>query len=74
MGCFEEMSPNSKQIINRAMDREKSLRMSVRLETTHLSLPLSGQLVGHFGPVVFPFPLHVFDSGHDLPPGRAIAA
>jgi len=74
MGRFEEMPPNPKQIVNRAMGGKKLLRMPMRLETTHLSFPLSGRLARHLGPVVFPFPLRVFDSGRNLPAGCAKAA
>ena len=49
----EMMTCNSEQVVNRALDREKSLNLCRRFEATHLAFLLPGALVGTFSPVVF---------------------
>ncbi len=53
---FEMMTSNSEQIVNRAVDREKSLNLCRRLEATHLVFLLPGVLVRDFRSVVFVAP------------------
>ncbi len=42
---FEMMPCNSEQVVNRAVYREKSLRLSRRFESTHLAFLLPGGVV-----------------------------
>ncbi len=52
VGRADEVSPDSEQVRDDAMDREESLRLAGRLEPAHLSLSLSSRLMRDFGPVV----------------------
>ena len=49
---FEVMMRHSEQVLNRAVDREKSLGLSRRLEATHPAFLLPGVLVRDFSSVV----------------------
>ncbi len=53
---FEMMTCNSEQVVNRAVDREKSLNLCRRFESTHLAFLLPGVLVRDFRSVVFVLP------------------
>ncbi len=46
------MPSDPEEIQDDSVDRQESLRLSDGLEPWHLSLPLSGWLVGDFGPIV----------------------
>jgi hypothetical protein len=50
------MTCNSEQVVNRAVDRQKSLGLSRRFEAKHLPFPLPGVLVGDFNAVIFVLP------------------
>ncbi len=56
MDRLEMMPSYSKQIVNRAVDREKSLHLSRRFEATHLAFLLPGVLVGDFSSIVLVLP------------------
>ena len=56
MNRFEMMTGHSEQVMNRAVDGEKSLHLSRRFEATHLAFLLSGVLVRHFSSVVLVLP------------------
>ena len=45
MGRFEPVSPHSEKIQNDTMHGKEKLRLSWRLEPSHLSFPLPGWLV-----------------------------
>ena len=48
----QEVAADTKEILDRAVHREKPLRVGSRFEPAHLTLPLPGRLVGNFRPVV----------------------
>ena len=52
MHCAEKMAPISKQVIHTGMDGQEALRLATRFESSHLSLPLPGDLMGKLGPIV----------------------
>ena len=54
MNCFETMTCDSEQIVNQAMDREKSLDLCCRFEATHLPFLFSGVLVRDLNPIGSP--------------------
>ena len=56
MDRFEMMTGNSEQVLNRAVDREKSLNLCRRFEATHLAFLLPGVLVRDFSSVVLVLP------------------
>jgi hypothetical protein len=45
MDRFKTMTCDSEQVVNQAVEREKSLDLCRRLEATHLSFPFPGVLV-----------------------------
>ena len=47
---------NSEQVVNRAVDREKSLNLYRRFEATHLTFLLPSVLVGNFSSIVLVLP------------------
>ena len=49
---FEMMTSDSEQVVNGAVDAEKSLDLGRCFESTHLAFLLSGVLVGNFSSVV----------------------
>ena len=53
---FEMMTCNSEQVVNRAVDREKSLNLYRRFEATHLTFLLPSVLVGNFSSIVLVLP------------------
>ena len=55
MYCFEAMTRDPERVANGHMDRQKSLRLPVRLEAGHVAFPHPAVLVGHPGPVVLVF-------------------
>ncbi len=52
VGWPQQMASNPEEIQDDSVDRQESLRLGGGLEPSHLSLPLSGWLVGDFGPIV----------------------
>ncbi len=66
MDRFEMMTCDSEQVVNRAVDREKSLQLFRRFESTHLAFLLPGVLVGDFSSVVFVLPASMADGREDL--------
>ena len=66
MDRFEMMTGNSEQVVNRAVDGQKSLGLSRRFEATHLAFPLPGVLVRDFGSVIFVLPGLVGDGWEHL--------
>ena len=66
MDRFEVMPSYSEQVLNRAVDREKSLNLCRRLEATHLAFLLPGVLVRDFRSVIFVLPSSVGDGWEDL--------
>ncbi len=71
---FEVMTCNSKQIVNRAVDPEKLLNVSRRLESTHLAFLLPGVLVGDFNSVVLVLPGSMGDGWENLSVRSRIAS
>ena len=74
MDRSEMMTSNSEQVVNRAVDTEKSLDLCRRLESTHLAFLLPRVLVGDFSSVVFVLAGSMGDGWEDLSVGRRIAA
>ncbi len=74
MDRFEVMPSYSEQIVNRAVDREKSLNLCRRFEATHLPFLLTGVLMGDFSSVVFVLPGSVGDGWKDLSVRSRIAS
>ena len=52
VGWPQQMPSDPEEIQDDSVDRQELLCLSGRLEPSHLSLPLSGWLVGDLGPVV----------------------
>jgi hypothetical protein len=52
MDGLEMMTSHSEQVLNRPVDREKSLHLCHRFEATHLAFLLPGVLVRGFSSVV----------------------
>jgi len=48
----EQMAADTKEVLDRSVDREKPLRVGSRFALAHLTLPLPGRLVGDFRPIV----------------------
>jgi hypothetical protein len=46
MDRFETMTLHSEQVVNRAVEREKSLNLGRRFEAAHLAFAFPGVLVG----------------------------
>ena len=65
---------NSEQVVNRAVDREKSLNLYRQFETTHLAFLLPGVLVGDFSPVVLVLVGSMDDQWEDLSVRSRIAS
>jgi len=63
---FETMTCNSEQIVNRAVYRQKSLKLRRRFEAPHLPFLLSGVLVRDFGTVVLVLPGSMCNRWKDL--------
>ncbi len=53
MARTDEVSPNSKQVLDGGVYNEESLSLARRLESSHLAFSLSRGLMRSFGPVVF---------------------
>src|SRR6266566_2199029 len=68
------MTSHAKEILNEAVDRQESLRVSGGFEPPHLSLALAGRLMGDFRSIVFVLPSAVKDTRHHAPVGRRVAA
>ena len=68
------MTSHSEQVVNWAVDREKSLGLSHRLESTHLAFLLPAVLVGDFSSVVFVLASSMGDGWEDLSVGGRIAS
>ena len=66
MNCFETMTCDSEQVVNQAVDREKSLPLCGRFEATHLSFPFPGVLVTDFSSIVFVLRGSMCDGWKDL--------
>jgi len=58
------MPPDPKEIQDDSMDRQESLRLSGGFEPSHLSLPLSGWLMGDFSTIVGVAPCVVNNGRH----------
>ena len=52
VGWPQQMPPDPKEIQDDSVNRQESLGLSDGLEPSHLSLPLSGWLMGDLGPIV----------------------
>ena len=74
MDCLEMMTPHSEQVLNRPVDREKSLHLSHRFESTHLAFLLPGVLVGDFSSVVVVWSGSMADGWADLSVRHRIAS
>ncbi len=61
MDRIEMMTCNSEQVVNRPVDREKSLHLCRRFEAMHLAFLLPGVLVGDFSSVVLVLPSSMVD-------------
>ena len=48
----EQMAADTKEVLDRSVNREEPLRVGSRFELAHLTLPLPGRLVGDFRPIV----------------------
>ena len=64
MHRFETMTCDSEQVVNQALDREKSLPPCCRFEATHCSFP--GVLVRDFSSIVFVLRDSMWDGWKDL--------
>ena len=52
MGSPQQVTSDTEEILNDSMDRQESLRLSGRLEPSHLPLALSCRLVRDFNSIV----------------------
>ncbi len=66
-GWPQQIPSDPEEIQDDSVDRQESLRLSRGLEPPHLSLPLSGWLVGDFGPIVGVASGVMDDGRHDRP-------
>jgi hypothetical protein len=66
MDRFETMTCDSEQVVNQAVDREKSLPLCCRFEATHFSFPFPGVLVRDFSSIVFVLRGSMCDGWKDL--------
>ncbi len=67
------MASDTEEILCESMHRQESLGLSRRLEPSHLSLPLSGRLVGDLRSIVLVSAGVVDDGRHNRPLGRSVA-
>ena len=67
MGRARKMSPAAKQVVDGAMNREKTLGLPRRFEPAHVSFSLPRRLMGDFRAVVLPAPLAMNYTREDLP-------
>ena len=67
MGRARKMSPAAKQVVDGAMNREKTLGLPRRFEPAHVSFSLPRRLMGDFRAVVLPAPLAMNYPREDLP-------
>ena len=74
MGCLAQVASIAKEIVNRAVDREKALDLSQRREPSHMVFALSGGLVRDLSPVVSVLPGVVSHGRHGSPMSGPIAA
>ncbi len=68
------MTSHAKEILNEAVHRQESLRVSGGFEPPHLTLPLSGRLVRDFDSVVLVLFGAVYNRRHDRAVGNRVAA
>ncbi len=73
MGRLHQVASNPEEIIDRAMDREKTLDVAWGFEAPHLALALSSRLVRDFSAVVGVVRGAVMNGGEGGPLGRAVA-
>ena len=66
----EQVAPNPKEVLNKAVYRKKPLRVRGGRETAHLSLALSRRLMRHLRSIVLVLPGAVNHGRHDGPVGR----
>ncbi len=66
MSRAQQMSADPKQVLDRTVDRQEALRVSNRLEASHLGLALPRRLMGDLRPVVLVLLRAVHDGRHHL--------
>jgi len=62
MASRQEMTAETKEIVDRTMNGEKTLSLSSRLEAPHLTLALSSGLMGTLSPIIQAWVLLVGDT------------
>ena len=67
MNGLQMMPTDSKQVLNRTLDREKTLCMFYRFEPSHLAFFLTRWLMQDFSPVVFVLTGAMHNGRKDLP-------
>jgi len=70
----QEVTSDTEEVEHKAVHRQKSLRVLGRLEPSHLSLALSGRLMGHFRSIILILCGAVNNRGQDRAVGGRIAA
>ena len=74
MDRFDTMTCDSEQVVNQAVDREKSLPLCCRFEATHFSFPFPVVLVREFSSIVFVLRGSMCDGWKDLSVRSRIAS
>jgi hypothetical protein len=70
--CPQQVTPDTEEVLGDSVHRQESLRLSGGLEPSHLSLPLSGRLVGNLRSIVLVSAGVVDDGRHDRSLRRGI--
>jgi hypothetical protein len=73
VGCPQQVTSDTEEILGKSVDRRESARLSRGLEPSHLSFPLAGRLVGDSRPIVRVSAGVVDDGRHDRPVRGGIA-
>ena len=73
LGSSDIIAAQMEEIVDLIVGGEQPLRLAGRFELLHLSLSSARRLMRVFRSVVEPFVLAMFDAGHDLAFGRAVA-
>ena len=74
MDRLHQVAANPEEIIDRAVNREKTLDVAGRFEAAHLTLSLTGGLMGDFGSVIGVLIGTVVDGREGSSQGGPIAA
>ncbi len=67
VNCFEVVPTDSEQVLNRTVNREKTLSLPHRFEPSHLPLLFTSVLMGDFCPIVFVLVCSMDHGREDVP-------